>query len=410
MRVHLGFVISAVSRHNMSNDFAPASGKGRAMNRSLALDLLRGVAVLAVIVLHTSHHAIGRGVPLFDDWLWPVIRHFYLGVQLFFVISGYCIMGAVQSAERDARPIMTYIRRRIRRIYPPYWFSLILLIVLGGMTVFIARKTWWDVFPLTGTDWLLNVVLLQQLFGAPDASLPYWSLSIEVQFYVLMAVCLLVPKRRSQWLVAVSGLNILGMWSVPHLIAGTALAHWAEFACGIAAYSFRHPQGFQRGLHWQLWGVTALAIFVGGCSNSRIYIDNGEFILPIKQAFCMLFGAVMLLMQRAETTARPAMMSRGLAWIGSISYSLYLTHMPVASRVFNLTGRFMALNGLRWCIVALVATFLQFAVGWLFYRFCEARWLNSASNRHSVPVVPAIRSSAIASGNSVRSSDTLIRL
>lgn len=394
----------------MSKDLVSASGKGRDMNRSVVLDLLRGVAVLAVIVLHTSHHAIGHGVPLFDDWLWPVIRHFYLGVQLFFVISGYCIMGAVESAERDAKPIMTYFRRRLRRIYPPYWFSLILLIVLGGMTVFIARKQWWDVFPLTGTDWLLNVVLLQQLFGAPDASLPYWSLSIEVQFYVLMAVCLLVPKWRSHWLLAVSGLNILGMWSIPHLIAGTALAHWAEFACGIAAYSIRHSLGFQRGLHWQLWGATALAIIVGGCSSSRLYIDNGEFILPIKQAFCLLFAAVMILMQRAEGAGRPAMKSRGLAWIGSISYSLYLTHMPVASRVFNLTGRFMPLNGLRWCIVALIATLLQFAVGWLFYRFCEARWLNSASNRHSIPGIPAIRSIAIASRDPVRPSDNLLRL
>lgn len=394
----------------MTNDFEATLGTGREKNRSIALDLLRGAAVLAVIVLHTSHHVIGRGVPLFDDWFWPVIRHFYLGVQLFFVVSGYCIMGAVESAQSDASPIMTYMRRRIRRIYPPYWFSLMLLIALGGMTVVIARKAWWEVFPLTRIDWLLNVVLLQQLFGAPDASLPYWSLSIEVQFYVLMGVCLLAPRWRSQWLVAVSGLHILGMWLVPHLIIGTALAHWAEFACGIAVYTIRHPQGFQRGLHWLLWSATALTIFVGSCSSSQIYIDNGEFILPIKQAFCLLFGVAMLFMQRAEASFMPTMMRRALAWIGSISYSLYLTHMPVASRVFNLTGRFLALNGLSVCLVTFVATFLQFAVGWLFYRYCEVRWLNPSSNRNSASVLPAATSLVIASGSTVRPGDTLLRL
>lgn len=380
------------------------------MNRSIALDLLRGVSVLAVIVLHTSHHAIGRGIPLFDDFLWPVIRHFYLGVQLFFVISGYCIMGAVDSAARDSRPLMTYIRRRIHRIYPPYWFSLILLIVLGGMTVCIARITWWEVFPLTGTDWLLNVVLLQQLFGAPNASLPYWSLSVEVQFYALMAVCLLLPKWRSQWLVVISGLNILGMWQVPHLITGTALAHWAEFACGIAAYSIRHPIGFQRGLHWQLWAVTAMAILVGGCASHQIYVENGEFVLPIKQAFCLLFGIVMVFMQRAEQVARPSSISLGLAWVGTFSYSLYLTHMPVASRVFNFTGRFMVLDGLRWCFVAAIATLLQFAVGWLFYRLCEARWLNPGADRREARGVPEAIRTVISGGHPVRSGDPLLRL
>src|SRR5689334_18806820 len=112
----------------MNNSAARISGIGRGPERSLVLDVLRGVAVLAVIVLHSSHHAIGQGVPLFDNLFWPVIRHFYLGVQLFFVISGYCIIGAVDSAERSSKPLSSYIRRRIRRIYPPYWCSLILLI------------------------------------------------------------------------------------------------------------------------------------------------------------------------------------------------------------------------------------------------------------------------------------------
>lgn len=393
----------------MSNasDLAPSTGRDG--QRSVVLDLLRGIAVLAVIVLHTSHHAIGRGVPLFDDLLWPVIRHFYLGVQLFFVISGYCIMGAVESAQRNSSPLSTYIRRRVRRIYPPYWFSLIFLVALGGMTVLIARKTWWNVFPLTASDWLLNVVLLQQLFGVPDASLPYWSLSIEVQFYALMAVCLLKPRWRCAWMFTLSCLHIVGMWHSPHLLAGTALAHWAEFACGIGAYSFLHPRRFRRGLHWQLWGLAGVAMAVGGCSARQLFIENGEFILPIKQAFCLMFALGLVLLQRTEFMSKPFPLSMGLAWIGTFSYSLYLTHMPVASRVFNLTERFLALNGLRWCFVALIATILQFLVGWLFYRFCEAKWLNPTSSRSTASDMASEGRARVANGLSVLPGDPVLQ-
>ena len=320
----------------------------------------------------------------------------YLGVQLFFVISGYCIMGAVESAERGPTPLLTFVRRRIQRIYPPYWLSIILMIGLATLTVGIARKSWWDVFPLTTGDWLLNLLLLQRLFGAPDAQLPYWSLSIEVQFYILMAVCLACPRWRSLWLVALSCLYAFWVWHSPFSISGTAMTHWPDFACGIAAYAAHHPLKFWRGIHWQLWGLSIIAIAVGWSTTSQVFMDKGDFILPIKQSFCLAFGFIVALLRRFGSVPLERAPLRSLAWVGTISYSLYLTHVLVATRVFNVAGRFMSLDGLNWYGIAIGATISQLLVGWLFFRYCESRWLNQASVQSADPRIQTTSHAVVA--------------
>ena len=365
-------------------------------DRLALLDCLRGVAVLAVIALHSGGHGLRSNDHFFAYAIWPVLRHGYLGVQLFFVISGYCIMAAAVSVQSDKTPLRTFIRRRVRRIFPPFWCSLGLVIGLGLLTVIVAKKTWWSIFPLNALDWLWNILLLQGPFNAPDASMVYWSLSIEVQFYGLMAIAVVAGRWKAVWLLGLSGLYLSWVWQPWFRIGGTALAYWPEFASGIAAYLAVNWRVWGRSLPAVLWGLSAAAILVGWQTSPVVFAADGEFATPYKQLFCLLCGLGVWGGHCFEGSGRPFVCLRPLAWIGTISYSLYLTHEPVATRVFNLAGRLFDLGGLRWVPVAVLASIAQLLVGWLFFRYCERPWLNRSSRaaRRSVdmanPATPAV--------------------
>lgn len=366
-----------------------ASRRQDETGRAILLDVLRGIAVLAVIALHSGSHGVGHSTDWYDTYVWPWLSHGYLGVQLFFVISGYCIQGAVESARRNPRPLQIFALRRIRRIYPPYWWSLIVTIALACGTIALLGKPWWSIFPLTTAEWLLNILLMQGPFGVPDAALVYWSLTIEVQFYVVMAIGLLFGRWSAAWLL---GLSIAYLaWIVrPAIgISGTVLAYWPEFACGIGAYYAIHHGKYGKGVALGLWLLTTLSALAGLSHGVPVISADGEFSTPFKQFFCLFCGGLLWVVHNRSAGIHRWAVFRRLAQIGVISYSLYLTHVPVGSRIFNFAGRIVDLQGPLWIPVMILSLVVQFAAGYVFYRYCEAPWLNV--HNHITPVQPVKR-------------------
>jgi len=141
------------------------------------------------MLLHFGERGVGRQDGSICEYLWTVLSHGYLGVQIFFVISGYCITAVCRSTSPGKRSVLEFLRRRVRRIYPPYWASIVLVVLLGMATVLLMGRTWQSVFPLTAADWMLSSLLLRGPFGAPATSFVYWMLSIIIQFYLVMAIC-----------------------------------------------------------------------------------------------------------------------------------------------------------------------------------------------------------------------------
>jgi peptidoglycan/LPS O-acetylase OafA/YrhL len=352
-------------------------------DRQPFLDVLRGIAVIAVILLHSGHGGVDRGLPGFDE-IWVVLRHGYLGVQLFFVISGFCILNAVMSASKRPAAWTTFLRRRFRRIFPPYWCSLLLAIGLAFGTIVLMGKSWYSVFPMSMTDWFLNLVLLQRLFDAPDATMVYWSLSIELQYYLVMSVGLLWPRAIASWLVLVS---ITSLFLVVYPIvptAGTPLAYWPEFSSGMIVYMLCRPDQFR----WPVplvMGVLTVGTIVSGLQWHGWQVGtDGEWNPACKQLFCLVCALVMWLGVRLRWGTRPGAILSLLSSIGVISYSLYLTHVPLGTRVGNLAGRTLPADSAWWWLVIAISLVVQFVGGWLFFRYFEAPWLN----RPSPPIAP----------------------
>lgn len=359
-------------------------------DRAQILDVLRGLAVIAVILLHSGGSGSNRGLSWYDDFVWPVLSHGYLGVQLFFVISGYCIQGAVESARRARSPWRTFFKRRVRRIYPPYWWSLIVSILLAIGTIAFMGKTWGSIFPLSIRDWLLNVLLMQGPFHAPDVGEVYWSLTIEVQFYILMSIGLLVGRWSAAWLMGLSGLYLAWRIQPSVLISGTALAYWPEFACGIASYYAVHHETRGKWFAGGVWGLTVLSAIVGLTQGPSVLAADGELTTPYKQLFCLACGLVLWCLVQCQGSHTSRSGTNWLARIGVMSYSLYLIHVPIGTRFFNLSERLISMTGPAWIAVFLVSLSIQFLAGYLFYRWCEAPWLNRRTIADEQPAISPV--------------------
>lgn len=343
------------------------------------LDPLRGIAIIAVMLLHFCERGRDAGDALIHGSIWPVIQHGYLGVQLFFVISGYCITAALYGAMNKPQPFRYFMFRRIRRIFPPYWASLLLVILLGIATILVLKTPREVVFPLTNFDWLCNLLLIQGPLHAVDANVVYWSLSIEVQFYVVMALALFRPRFTELWLIGFS-IFCLGLQHQTALpLSGTVMSYWPEFVCGIAAY-YR----ITGRMRWKwtpavLVGLVVLDIGLQAVAHQILTQPDGRFVKPVKLLFCLSCMALLLKLRPYDEVISESRPARLLAFFGLISYSLYLTHTPVGSRLFNLTDRLTGLQGLTWIPCTLAALLVSTGFGWLFFRWFEKPWLNPAT-------------------------------
>ena len=372
----------------MSEDTFQPPNKPRSARYEL-LDPLRGIAILAVMLLHFFGGNDSGDSVVFDN-IWPLVQHGYLGVQLFFVISGYCITAALYGAMNKKTPLRYFVIRRLRRIFPPFWISMMLVVVLGLITITVLKTPKEVVFPLTKFDWLCNFFLIQGPLHAVDANLVYWSLSIELQFYLVMAIALFCSRQTEAWLVLVSVLFL----AIGHLTTwklwGTVIVYWSEFLCGIAAYFW-----LTRRMKWE-WTPTLLVglVLLDALLQARQYEvlmqPDGRLIKPLKLVFCLGCMSLMLGLRRFDEVICRWKPMRLLSWFGLISYSLYLTHVPVGTRIFNLSRRMIGLDGMKWMLPAAASVIICTIFGWLFFRLFEKPWLNSSAQQNQA-AAPAVQ-------------------
>ena len=168
------------------------------------LDAWRGVAVLWVLMLHACLATIANETPSLSRMppyafsLWG-----QLGVMMFFVISGYCITAAVDSALRKPDALRCFLVARLRRIYPPYFASSVIAILfslsLGFLTHGVIPKVNHPM-PFLGQPFLFYfaALTLQRPFHVQPIVVVYWSLCYEITFYALVAICLGLFGRGSK--------------------------------------------------------------------------------------------------------------------------------------------------------------------------------------------------------------------
>lgn len=274
------------------------------MNRIAALDGWRGVAVALVLFDHLQ-----------DSLMW---RHFgkatetgYHGVVLFFVLSGFLITSKLLEGPINFK---RFYLRRFFRLMPAAWTYLAFLVVLGVLTGkhFTSRA-----------EVLACLLFYRNFLGKMGFAGHFWSLSIEEQFYLVWPVTLfLAGAFRARWIALFGAIGCVVfrfvMWPRygPHFPTGPTFLHADWLLIGCFAALMLHDQQIRSMMARTsaAWPIPALCVFVF-CMASQ-----GE---AIAEGFALSALLISTTLNPTSACAR-AVSVRPLAWLGRISYSLYL--------------------------------------------------------------------------------------
>jgi peptidoglycan/LPS O-acetylase OafA/YrhL len=311
--------------------------------RNLQLDFLRGIAILLVFGRHLDIARPGGVVGGFAE-VWFKIG--WLGVDLFFVLSGFLIGGLLLSefAVHGKIDVARFYIRRGLKIYPPYLVFLAYLILVpfaktlakGGDAFSVLAIEWGRYWP--------NVVFLQNYIGSNPAG-HTWTLAVEEHFYLLLPILMLYLAKAGRMrlilpicgLVGVLCLGLRGLsvatndpfsvrMAASHLRLDALL-----FGVGLRAIAQFYPARFAAWRSWRiplviagilLW-VPNLFIAPGSVVVRTIgltgtYLGSAAFLIAVYQTDAADFGFL----------RRPAgVVARVVAWIGFYSYAIYLWHV-----------------------------------------------------------------------------------
>jgi peptidoglycan/LPS O-acetylase OafA/YrhL len=317
----------------------PSAMNEREQSRIEVLDFLRGIAALGV-ALHHFCNILDPGL------LRSASFYGQLGVQVFFVISGFIIPYSLYRGGYELKHYWIFVAKRITRLDPPYLVTLLLIISLGVLSWYVPFQK--DmVFEVSLPQVLLHLGYVNTFFGYPWLNDVFWTLAIEFQYYLLMGLVFPLVFSRNNWtrLLSFAALNALS-FVIPYSIY--VFYFISLFFMGIFTCQYKIGMIGRRQYAALLAATTLLALVVMG--------------VPSTVAGFAAVCAILFLRVKNPV----------FYFLGSISYSLYLLHSPVGRRALNV---FLRITGAESEIAKIFVIMLAVAVSifaaYLLYRFVE---------------------------------------
>ena len=286
------------------------------------IDGLRALAVVPVILFHAGFELFSGG---------------FVGVDVFFVISGYLITTIlIEDIENQRFSIVNFYERRARRILPALFFVMLVCIPFAWLWMIPSQMKDFSQ-SLVAVSLFASNILFWRESGYFDAAaeekplLHTWSLAVEEQYYVLFPIFLILAwrfgKNRVFWMIVVMAAIslLLSEWgwrnkaTANFYLAPTRA--WELFAGSIAAFIVQ-KQGVKNNNPLALTGLLAILFSI------FFYDETTPF--PSVYALVPVLGVVLLVLYAdKETFAAKLLSTKGFVGIGLISYSAYLWHQPL---------------------------------------------------------------------------------
>jgi len=325
------------------------------------LHMLRGFAALWVVLFHIHAFGVTSGYAA----NWPGLAYNLAftwgrgGVAVFFVLSGFVIAHALENKSIDGRGFAEFFARRSLRLDPPYFVSIAFTLAVAGLIASANGNSAWTV---SGTTIAAHLFYLQELLRTPSISVIYWTLTYEIQFYLVYAFTV----GLAQYLAARG-----------HRMLARAV-DWAMLALALA--------GAALGTEWSLYGLFTnywFAFYMGVLAK-RACRDRSAVVFLLALVALTLWRAesepevfntpaavtaVLLVTLNLRDLLHAGWAPRALMGLGTISYSLYLTHYPVLRLSLAPAGRLGDIAGTLTVVVAQLAVTLVVAA--LFWRIVE---------------------------------------
>jgi peptidoglycan/LPS O-acetylase OafA/YrhL len=282
-------------------------------NRIDWLDYARFICALAVVCFHYMSPGISNHMPFMPDLglIRRVADYGYLGVDFFFMVSGYVIMLSVGD-----RAASDFAAARVLRLYPAYLFCM----TLTWLVLAIARDT---SYPVTALQWAANLTMVSHVFGIPYVDTVYWTLLYEISFYAMVYALIFFGARRKLEICAMIWLALqVAAWAtgvnVP-LVSG----YFLLFSAGCLLY-FATREG------WTMLRagavLVALLLNLGGIMERgalRTEMSGIALNPAVLLTVMVTFFAAFVILPRLSLRLPYAKV------IGSLTYPLYLVHQHI---------------------------------------------------------------------------------
>lgn len=286
--------------------------------RFALIDALRGIAAMGVVLYHIYlRDLVPRTSTRLIEPFHSLVSYGYLGVYVFFVLSGFVIAHVVGTTRITPRFVARFALRRSIRLDPPYWVAMAAAIV-------VAAFAGDDSTPSAGAV-AAHVAYAQDFVGVPHLNAVFWTLCLEVQFYLAYVLTMLAAQRvardRVWWVFG--PLWIVSLLATTHVLhAGFALFVWAWPYFFLGAITAWHFGGRISTPTWAV--VTVVSCAAIACADGRWETGDAAPRLAVVVATTIgLFAA-------GRARLLEATLGRPLQYLGRISYSLYLTHAHAA--------------------------------------------------------------------------------
>lgn len=363
------------------------------------LDALRGIAALWVVMDHACAPWLGTNPSFFGNPLYAFSIHGAFGVVMFFLISGYCITAAAFGALMSGKPVRRYAFDRARRIYPPYWASLCLSVVVAlildfAQTHHIISLNHMHTLQPSFSFWVGNLLLLQSELKVDSVNIVFWSLCYEIAFYFIMGLFLFGARRLqlikgnsaaiSLFIVAV-GLSTAA--SLSYMLAFNSAIFpfdlWHEFSIGALLFFLLEcnsttVEGYSKRHQILVWCSTAISIVLTVffiCFRQIGFVNIGHPSSKLTSSACLLFGCFLFCLRPYDEKVSRHHLLRPLLWLGAFSYSLYITHSIVIPFI-DVLCRKVYLDGNRYWITFCLQIIVAIGFGNLFYLLIERRFIS----------------------------------
>jgi peptidoglycan/LPS O-acetylase OafA/YrhL len=302
-----------------------------------SLDMLRGLVAVLVCLYHFTQGFLDE-----NHIIRTLFSRGYLGVEIFFVISGFVIPFTMFKSDYEYKDAGSFMLRRLARIEPPYWCSIALIFIGDYLSTFFHHYKD-KIVHIDWNDVILHVFHLNDFLDKPWLRGIYWSLAIEVQYYLLMAIIfpfLIFKNKKITYLLLFA--FCMGRWiDLDYLV----FYYGCHFVAGMLLFNHHIGKISSKEL-WISLILTAALTFWS--------FDIYHFTAVVSSVLFIYFLDYMI---------------PPLVFLGKISYSFYLIHIQIGWVALDaLIRSFPEANVLS---LLVISVFIALAGSYLFYLIIE---------------------------------------
>ncbi|EPP0980779.1 acyltransferase [Vibrio cholerae] len=297
------------------------------MKRNIILDLLRVLACLMVVFYHYFYYGplVGQVAGKLMDS--NIFAYGYLGVDIFFVISGFVISSSLKKNN-----IYSFFKARFKRLYPTYWICLCISLVI----ISIFTK---EVFTIN--EILINFTMLQSFFNVKSIDGVYWTLAIEIIFYLMISLMYFLFNKKlfNFYLMAWLALSYFHVFSLINfgLLSKILLLNWIPyFIFGFAFSCLIDKSNNYKYIIYILLSVFSLFLL---CYRTYLrtenLINNNGFCVNSYAAVLVLLSFLCIFVVFVNVTIRSVLFNKVITSLALGTYPLYLLHQEVGYSIFS---------------------------------------------------------------------------